>query len=254
MISFIITTHNHLHCIDNAISTIVNNIDILDYWYDIVIVDNNSTDGTYDYCIKNYDSNNRISIYQTTENNYAKARDIGIKNSKNDKICFIDGDDYLNTIMLQDIFNTVRISNYELYMIPYVFEEVENLFNIECMNYNKGNIFNNEDLFNLVMTNGIDMFKIPSFIVDKKFLEKNSIVFTNNVEFCINVYDMAKSIFYIENIDWWYYKTKNTIYGKEEQVKYIEEIYNTIKSLKDSRYEELCSNNLTLGKLFKYGK
>lgn len=254
MISFIITTYNHSHCINNVVSTIINNVDIYDYDYDIIIVDNNSDDNTYEYCRNKYGNNKKISIYRTTQNNYAEARNIGIDKAKNEKLCFIDGDDYLNIIMLEDIFDQVKNNKHDIYIMPYLFEEIETIFHVEGINHLKKAVLNNDELFNLIITNGIEMFKIPSFIIDKHFLIKNNIIFDDNVNFCINIYNIADSVYCISGIDWWYYKTKNILYARnEKQIKYLDKMYNVVNLLKNTRYKELSYDGLTIKRLIRYG-
>lgn len=90
MISVIIPTYNTKIYIDNAIDSVLNQT----YKnFEIIVVDDGSTDGTSEYLADKY--SNQISLIKQNNGGLANARNTGIINSKGDLIQFLDADDVL---------------------------------------------------------------------------------------------------------------------------------------------------------------
>ena len=98
LVSIIIPTFNRLDKLVNAIES-VRKQSYKDY--EIIVVDNCSTDGTIEYLNRLKD--NKISIYKIKNyGNIARSRNLGILNSKGDMLAFLDSDDlwYPNKLSL----------------------------------------------------------------------------------------------------------------------------------------------------------
>lgn len=91
-VSVIITTFNSEKCIASAINSVLNQEGIGSRFdLELIVVDDGSTDST-SYILKNFN----ISLYHTTPSQSGgpnKGRNIGLKNSTGDYICFLDHDD-----------------------------------------------------------------------------------------------------------------------------------------------------------------
>ena len=89
LVSIIIPTFNRLNKLVDAIVSVQNQ----NYRnYEIIVVDNCSTDGTIQYL--NELNDNRISIFKIQNNgNIARSRNLGILNSKGNFLAFLDSDD-----------------------------------------------------------------------------------------------------------------------------------------------------------------
>ena len=89
LISVIIPTFNRLEELSQAIKSVKSQ----DYKnYEIIIVDNNSIDGTEDF-IKKINQKNIKYFKIKNEGNIAKSRNLGIKNSSGELLAFLDSDD-----------------------------------------------------------------------------------------------------------------------------------------------------------------
>ena len=114
MISVIIPTHNSekyiIDCLNSVFTSTYTN-------YEVIIVDDGSTDNTINYIksIRNHD----IKIYYCNNNGPGFARNVGIKHSKGNYIYFIDSDDTINPntfeLLLREIKgNDIVIGNYKI--------------------------------------------------------------------------------------------------------------------------------------------
>ena len=98
MLSFIIPTYNRKdylkRCIDSIISQKVKN-------FEIIVVDDNSTDNTYEFIKENYSF---VKIIRNEKNlGPANSRNIGFENSSGDYIMFIDSDVYLQENCIKNL-------------------------------------------------------------------------------------------------------------------------------------------------------
>ena len=116
LISVVMPTYNQIEYLKKSIQSVIDQS--YKNW-EIIVVDNESTDGTYAY-LKSVE-NKSIKIYSIK--NYgviAASRNLGIKHSCGDLIAFLDSDDIWYQHKLQKV-----VDYYEYYEI---YENVENRF------------------------------------------------------------------------------------------------------------------------------
>lgn len=109
LISVIIPSFNRKDLIDRAIESILKQ----NYKeFEILIIDDGSTDGTYEYLNEKYINNKNIKIYKNEKNSGAGfSRKSGYKKSNGKYIIFMDDDDYYTNF---DFFNHA-ITTFEKY-------------------------------------------------------------------------------------------------------------------------------------------
>jgi len=91
MISVIMPAYNNEHCILQAVESVVNQI--YKQW-ELIIIDDMSTDNTYDAAKKISDSDHRIKVLRNTSNQgVGKTRNIGVSEASGEWIAFLDSDD-----------------------------------------------------------------------------------------------------------------------------------------------------------------
>lgn len=90
-ISVIIPAYNASEYIDRAVQSIKKQTA---FSYEIIIVENGSTDDTFSKCMKYADESLCVKVYKS-EKGVSKARNLGIKKAAGEWICFLDADDYL---------------------------------------------------------------------------------------------------------------------------------------------------------------
>jgi glycosyltransferase involved in cell wall biosynthesis len=125
LFSIVIPTYNRAHLISRAIDSVVNQT--YKNW-ELIIVDDGSTDNTK-ALVDNYcNNNNRIRyIYQENAERSA-ARNNGIGSAKGEFICFLDSDDYYLPKRLQSLFESVKEPNI-VYYTGLVLEKKNGLLN-----------------------------------------------------------------------------------------------------------------------------
>ena len=80
--------------------------------YEIIIVDNLSSDQTIPICTQN-----NAKIIET-KSNVSEARNIGFKQSKGELILFLDSDQMLPNYLFSELVKTIEYHNYDCLIIP----------------------------------------------------------------------------------------------------------------------------------------
>lgn len=97
--SIIVATYNRSHCIKNALNSILNEFKNNLSEYEVIVVDDASTDNTEDLILKNYKNlidTQKIIYYKLAKNKgVAGARNQGVKIAKGEWSIFLDSDDSL---------------------------------------------------------------------------------------------------------------------------------------------------------------
>lgn len=94
-ISFIIPAHNAQDYLQRAIDSIDSSMLNLDYAYEIIVVENFSTDQTKAILTKLVEQKTQLKAVYATKKGVSHARNLGIKTATGKYIVFIDADDYL---------------------------------------------------------------------------------------------------------------------------------------------------------------
>jgi len=90
-VSFVVTAHNDEKEIGKCLETLRN----LKGEYQIIIIDDGSTDNTLDICKRTAESDHRFLVISQENQGVSVARNVGINKCTGDWLFFIDGDDYI---------------------------------------------------------------------------------------------------------------------------------------------------------------
>ena len=183
-ISIILPTYNRAdfylkRAIDSVISQTYNN-------WELVIIDNNSKDGTYDL-IHSYDNSNIKYLTINNNGNIAKSRNLGINNSSGDYIAFLDSDDYWLEDKLEMCINFL-INNKEYLGVCHS-ENWINQNDIVTKNYGPEENFTFKKLLcrgNCISLSAIIISKKEICYVDN-FSENNSIITAEDYDLWIKL-------------------------------------------------------------------
>lgn len=111
MISIIIPVYNIEKYIEKCLDS------ILDQTYEdfeVIIVDDGSTDSSGQICDSYARTDNRIKVIHIKNGGASKARNIGIEYSSGDWITFVDGDDYIESTMLAELHKELCEKNLDV--------------------------------------------------------------------------------------------------------------------------------------------
>ncbi|WP_125711245.1 glycosyltransferase family 2 protein [Lacticaseibacillus porcinae] len=76
--------------------------------FELIIVDDGSTDTTQNICLALQASDNRIHYFRTTNSGAASARNFGLEHATGEYICFVDADDVVSEHYLEYLLKTIE--------------------------------------------------------------------------------------------------------------------------------------------------
>lgn len=116
MISIIVPVYNGEKCIEQCIKSILNQ-NYIDF--ELLIVDDGSTDGTGAICDKYEKYDNRIKVFHIKNGGVSHARNYGLAKAKGNYIQFIDSDDYIAKDYSKAMIEKIREFNADLVITNY---------------------------------------------------------------------------------------------------------------------------------------
>lgn len=251
MISFIITAYNAEKSIKRAIDSIIANQSKTTLEYEIIIINDGSTDKTEEVInkglVKVYEKQTNMEekelryickginiLYLKTKNGgVSRARNIGIKNAKGEYIIFVDSDDYISENLLKDIEKYIN-EGIELIKWNPIFVDnngkelkKENTFSFDKCTGIEGfdKLFGKDNLISCLWNYSIKKSLIPKFPEDRYHED-----FRNIPLIILN----AKSMCLIDKYEYYYVQTENSIMrenNEEKQRKKIEDILKNFDEL-----------------------
>ena len=113
VISFIVPVYNVEEYLERCIDSIINQ-GIKETDYEIILVNDGSTDGSLDICRKYEKSLSCIRCYSQKNQGLSVARNTGISHAQGQYIMFVDSDDFLEPNKVPDLIKTADEFDAEL--------------------------------------------------------------------------------------------------------------------------------------------
>lgn len=154
-LSIIIPVHNAKDDLKRCLQSIINQVEDND---EIILVEDSSTDGSYELCDNYADEYSFIHTYHVNFRGPSPTRSYGIKQSKGEYIFFIDSDDWIEDQTVSKMME--KASSYDMVVGGYFFEtpdqtvlkklnsktidkkDIFELYNAELLNVLWNKIFN----------------------------------------------------------------------------------------------------------------
>ena len=136
IISIIIPVYNVekyiIRCLDSICSQNYSNIEI-------IIVDDGSTDASFELCKQMADNDSRIKLYHQENQGVVAARNYGMQQAKGKYLAFVDGDDWIEQDMISYMYE--NIGDTDLISVG-AFREIHDSMEIEYTDkYEKGDYY-----------------------------------------------------------------------------------------------------------------
>lgn len=235
LISIIVPIYNCSEYIEKCISHLQKQI----YKnFELILVDDGSTDNSYQICLEKAKSDKRIKVFHQNNSGVSAARNLGIKKSKGKYVCFNDSDDYID-----DDYLLILYSN----MVQYDCD-------ISIVTYSK--TFNNNDIFHVSKEEcliklydkrslllDLSSYRIGGYIWNKMY--KKELI--DNL-FDINISYREDTLFnldYIKNI-------KRAVYCNKPCYHYVQRAGSALNSKKYN--SRMITNIYSLNKILKVYK
>lgn len=228
LLSIIVPVYNVEKYLSKCIESIIKN---KENKIEIILVDDGSKDTSGKICDKYAELDFRIKSFHKKNGGLSDARNYGIKKAKGKYLMFIDSDDFIDSLKLNEILKILKEIEVDVILNSY-FEyfngELKNNLGVNKLLAERRYEVNNKlraEIFEF--TDGL--WTAWKYIVKKEFLEMNNIEFKKgylheDVDYTTKILLKMKS-FYYKKSDFYYYRIERegSIMDKKD-----------IKSLKDT--------------------
>lgn len=247
MISVVVPCYNIENYIEKTIKSVLNQT-YSDY--ELLLVNDGSTDKTLKFLKKYENLDKRINIIDKKNGGVSSARNSGIEKSKGEYIYFLDGDDTIEEDFFEkaiNIFNLNREIDILSFGFDIVSEKNEQIKKYSFKKYDK-KVFDSEDFLNKYFLKKIRQ-NMCSFIAKREIIIKNNIKFSEGIaygedqEFQIKTIFNSKKIYYDEKCYFHYLKRENSAVNEKIKLKRLDLIKIFIEIKKNLQEK---SNNKTL--------
>lgn len=132
-------------CIDSCLSQSYGD-------FELIIVDDGSTDGSGNLCDEYAQKDKRIRVLHQNNQGLSAARNNAINVAKGEYIVFVDGDDFISSNLLQISLNALKSSNSDIIFFSYrLWNESKVSSNSSSVVGNKNEVISNEKCLELLL-------------------------------------------------------------------------------------------------------
>lgn len=167
-------------CLDSILKQSFDN-------YEVVLIDDESSDNTVEIVRKYVDQYDNFSLYQQSNGGASKARNNGIRHASGEYIFFLDSDDYLCDESLGKLINKLEGENYDILKFSaYDFFDGERKLNWDTNGYKlKGDYegtLSGKDFLNMSIKNG-DAYLVNCghVLVRRQYILDNNLFFKEGI-------------------------------------------------------------------------
>ena len=214
-VSVIIAAYNIEKYIQRCIKSVLNQSE---REIEIIIVNDGSTDNTLNIINKVNELDDRIIVINKKNQGLIEARKTGLKYANGEFILFLDGDDWLESNCIEELYKTAndKKADVVLYNAYMAYDDRKEIFNTFIENFIddiKKNPVKNLLLLNISPT-------IWSKFIKKSFLEENNIEFPQNISYAedlaavLNIFINKPKIVCNEKRLYNYYQRNDSISNK----------------------------------------
>lgn len=167
-------------CIDSLLNQKYNN-------YEIILIDDGSTDNSKKICEKYAKKNQNIKFYSKKNGGVSNTRNYGIDKSTGDFICFVDSDDIVTSNFLIDFIENIKDSDTVMCsMKKFNNNDIPN----RCVRNNETKKNVGEELFDFIFNN------YSGYVTNKMY--KREIILNNKIRFNEKIYMTEDLLFNID--------------------------------------------------------
>ena len=254
-VSIIVPVYNVEQYLDKCINSILNQT-FRDF--ELILVDDGSTDNSGDICDKYKKIDNRITVIHKKNAGLSSARNTGLKYSKGEYIGFIDSDDYIDKDMYNKLYNVCKENNCDISVCKFGHEIDGKYIRTQEDQYVK--IMNNhegmEELFKGILYRFSSCNKLYKATVFKEITFPEGRIH-EDLSTTYRLFSNANKIAYINYIGYIYVKRSNSILtssysnkrldafiGWSEILDFINEKYPMLKDTVYACYTYACIDHM----------
>ncbi len=229
-------------CVDSILHANIEN-------YEIILVDDGSTDNSGKICDEYSDKYNEISVFHKKNGGASSARNCGINHSSGEYLMFIDSDDFISnkinflSIKLNDDIVQYKMMYYYEKLNKYIY--LRN-YNVKCENYLDilNELVKSEDL----SISPCNKFVKRSIVIENKIFFDEKILL-EDIDWSLKLYSHCNSIKLINEDIYVYRQQREGSVTTNLSKNNIDSLFYIIKFWSEKEYNNLKLKNIYLNYL-----
>lgn len=191
---------------------------------EIILIDDGSTDNSNAICDKYQKVDKRIKVIHIQNSGPSSARNIGIIEAKGEYIGFVDGDDFIEKEMYEQLYYYAKLFDSQMCCSSYYYDKPDSTFIVELPLESKKtldrNFISSTLLKNIAQCNDSGLFSLCNKIYKKEFILQQNILMDEVRDhgedwvFNLELYKRYSNITYIDKPFYHYLQTESGLYTK----------------------------------------
>lgn len=216
-LSFIIPVYNAAKTLECCVSSILHST-VDKSQYEIILINDGSIDNSLEICNRMKMTNDNIQVFSHSNAGTSTTRNVGLENAKGEYLWFVDADDYIETLFLEQIFEFIKL-----------YPDC----NVISFDYNKSGALDH-DVFRKKVVTGIDFLKDNTRLFLWNHIYKKTAIGTcrfldgtKNIEdwlFNIMVLVRSRIIMYLPVVGYNYCENNNTSTSRDRSSSNLEKL------------------------------
>lgn len=222
LISVIIPAYNAEKFIEKTIKSVIAQTYSN---FEVIIVDDGSTDNTKQICKKLSEQDERIKLFEKKNGGVSKARNYGIEKANGEYIMFLDADDTYESTMLEKMYTKMTEENVDIvranYYIKTVDKNISNKDRFQERKYQKEEI--KKDLIPLMLEEKIRCY-VWLLMIKKHFVVEfnHELHIFEDANFYLNMFSIVDSVYMLNEPLYCYNKQNESSLTKKNISKNID--------------------------------
>ncbi|MCM1221093.1 MAG: glycosyltransferase [Lachnospiraceae bacterium] len=189
-----------------AIESCINQVNVHKDDYEVIVINDGSTDDTLEY-IKKYKEVSNLTIIDKPNGGLSNTRNYGADHAKGDYILFLDGDDWYSPNALSIL--SKHIGEYDVIAFPMMHYYSEKEQQVKLNGLQEGRYERESFLHATLGAKQFNIIPAPQKIYRRSFLEKNNIRFVEGIlhednPYFLDVMNACSEVFYIDEPLYYY--------------------------------------------------
>ena len=227
-ISVLMPVYNSEKFLEETVQTVINQS--YTNW-ELILVDDGSTDNSKKLCDELRKKENRIKFIDKKNTGVSDTRNVALKNAKGQYVVFVDSDDLIHEDYLKILINSIEKNNSDISVCNFIERKISNTGKVEDITreFYLKEVMEMSEMKDYIMDFGNSGLLNPLWnkIYKREIIENNNITFDEKVEtgedfiFNLQYFRKVKKISFIKDSLYYYIRRNNN----SITYKYIENMY-----------------------------
>lgn len=247
LISIIVPTYNNEKYIKDCLESLIKQTY---YNIEIIVINDGSTDNTYNILKQYEEKDNRIKIINRDNSGVSRTRNIGMDIAKGQFITFVDADDWVETNFIEELYKCAIENNSDIVRCNYykVLNSKKSVMKIKDVEYKKYNIDNiNIPISNFIVPqNGNENFVMLLMIKNtkEKVYFRENIIYLEDMLYYFDLLCFRKNIAFLDKELYNYRINNNSVTNNSSKnIELIEQLFKVREMVFQKLDENLIIND-----------